>query len=177
LSIARSATPVVGNLRLATEELVPAVRVLRPAAQRGEATMRELSSFARAATPAMVQLQPFAAKATAFVPPLEGFLREANPLFAYVAPYFREVSTFFALTAASFQPTDATGHVARITLPLSRSNAPGLLTAEQEKQLQALSASFDTRGTNAYPAPGGAGAGQAFSGAYPRLAADAPYTR
>jgi phospholipid/cholesterol/gamma-HCH transport system substrate-binding protein len=171
------ATPVVHDLRTATEELVPAVRDLLPAATQGQPLVRELERFARAATPAMAQLRPFAGTANRLVPPLAGFLRQLNPFVAYLAPYAPEISTFFALDAASFQPTDTLGHVARIILPVSRSNAAGVLTAEQEQRLQELSGSLDTRGSNAYPAPGEAGGAKAFTGAYPRLEPDAPYTR
>jgi phospholipid/cholesterol/gamma-HCH transport system substrate-binding protein len=173
----RTATPVLRDLRLATTDLVPTVRDLLPAARGGQTVARELRGFARAATPALAQLRPFARVARPFVAPLEAFLRQANPFFAYMAPYWREVSTFFALDAASYQPTDALGHVARIALPVSRSNLSGVLTPEQDKALQALSGELDTRGNNAYPAPGEAGDPKPFTGTYPRVEADSPYTR
>lgn len=173
----RAATPVLRDMRLATEELVPMVEELRPAARRGRAVARELSGFSRAAVPALERLAPFSERAAEAVPPLAGFLRQVNPLLAYLAPYSREVSTFFALDAASFQATDATGHVARVLLPLSRSNAAGTLTPEQEKLLEKLNGALDTRGTNAYPAPGTAGDPTPFAGTYPRLEREAPYSR
>jgi hypothetical protein len=98
-------------------------------------------------------------------------------MFEYLAPYWREISTFFALTSASFQSYDATGHVARIILPISRSDAAGVLTPEQEKLLQKLSGPTDTRGTNAYPKPGEAGGVLPLAADPPRLQADPPYTR
>jgi phospholipid/cholesterol/gamma-HCH transport system substrate-binding protein len=174
---AAAATPVVHDLRLATTQLIPAVRDLRPAAAGGQAAVRELDRFARAAVPAIAQLSPFSRKATGFAAPLGSFLRQANPLFAYLVPYAREMSTFFALPAASFQQTDALGHVARILLPISRSDLSGVLTPDEEQQLQALDAPFDTRGTNAYPVPAGAGDPKPFSGSYPRLEAEGSYTR
>jgi phospholipid/cholesterol/gamma-HCH transport system substrate-binding protein len=169
------ATPVVRDLRLAVNDLVPTVRDLLPAAQGGRGMTRELGRFARAATPTFAQLAPFSRTAPRLTLPLAAFLRQGNPFFAYMAPYAKEVATFFALPAASFQATDALGHVARVILPLSRSNLAGALTAEQERQLQKLSGPFDTRGTNAYPAPGRAGDPGAYSGAYPRLEPDPPY--
>ena len=78
----------------------------------------------------MTQLKPFASTASGLVAPLEGFLRQLNPLSAYLAPYSREMASFFSNDAGSFQYTDATGHAARILLPISRSNLPGVLTAE-----------------------------------------------
>jgi hypothetical protein len=62
-------------------------------------------------------------------------------------------------------------------LPISRSNAAGLLTAEQERQLLSLSGPLDTRGNNAYPAPGTVGDPKPFSGTYPRLEREPPYAR
>jgi phospholipid/cholesterol/gamma-HCH transport system substrate-binding protein len=172
---ASGATPVVRNLRLAAEDLVPTVNVLLPAAREGQATVRALGAFAQAVTPAVRELQPFAAAATGFVPPLEGFLREAKPMVTYLAPYYREVSSFFADDAASFQASDALGHVARVVAPISRSDAAGLLTPQEDQLLQKLDAPFDTRGTNAYPAPGQASSGAPLTGAYPRIQADPPY--
>jgi phospholipid/cholesterol/gamma-HCH transport system substrate-binding protein len=171
-----SATPVIRDLRLASEDLVPTVQDLLPAARDGRKLAKELRRFARAATPAVTRLKPFAQSGTRFVAPLSGFLRQVNPFFEYLAPYWREVSTFFALDAASFNSTDAIGHVARVTLPISRSNAPGVFTPEEEHLLQELSGGFDTRGTNAYPAPGGSGAGKPYAGTYPRLEPEAPYS-
>jgi len=172
-----SATPVMRDLRLAVQDLVPTVQDLLPAASRGQAVVRELSGFSLAATPAIEQLPPFDTKATALVPPLGAFLRQLNPFVAYLAPYWREISTFFANDAATFEHSDQLGHVARIMLPVSRSNAAALLTGDQERQLQQLSGPLDTRGNNAYPAPGTAGAPNPFTGGYPQVKPDPPYAR
>jgi phospholipid/cholesterol/gamma-HCH transport system substrate-binding protein len=176
-SFSVSSTPVLRDMRLATEDLIPTVEELRPATRRGQAVVSELDGFARGAAPAMTQLKPFASKASGVVAPLEGFLRQLNPLSAYLAPYSREMASFFSNDAGSFQYTDATGHAARILLPISRSDLPGVLTAEQEQILQKLQGQFDTRGTNAYPKPGEAGGSKSFTGSYPRLQKDPPYTR
>ncbi|MCW3064942.1 MAG: Long-chain-fatty-acid--CoA ligase [Solirubrobacterales bacterium] len=173
---ATSATPVVRNLRLATQDLVPAVQVMRPAAREGQVVVNRLATFATAMTPTLKHLRPFASTLQQFVPPLEGFLREVRPMVTYLAPYTREIGSFFSQDAASFQPFDAIGHVARIVLPISASNAAGVLTPSQQALLRRLEGSFDTRGTNAYPAPGGAGAGTPRTGSYPQVTADAPYS-
>jgi phospholipid/cholesterol/gamma-HCH transport system substrate-binding protein len=123
-----SATPVVGSLRVATEDLVPAVQVLLPAARRGQAVMSRLRSFSAAVTPALRELRPFAGVLTQFVPPLAAFLQQVKPMVTYLAPYTREIPGFFSQDAASFQQTDSFGHVARIVLPISRSNVSGVLT-------------------------------------------------
>ena len=169
------ATPVVHNLRLAAQDLVPTVQALLPAAREGQGTVQALGRFALAARPAMTQLRPFAAQATTFVPPLQDFVRQVNPMVGYLSPYYREASTFFALTAASFQSYDFLGHVARITLPVSRSDLAGVLTPVQDALLTKLDASFDSRGNNAYPSPGGAGTGVPYASTYPRLVPDPPY--
>ena len=173
---ATSATPVVRNLRLATRDLVPAVQVMRPAAREGQVVVGRLRSFATAMTPTLKQLRPFAGTLERFVPPLEGFLRQVRPMVTYLGPYTREIGSFFSQDAASFQPFDAIGHVARIELPISASNAAGLLTPDKQALLRRLEGAFDTRGTNAYPKPGGAGAGTPLTGSYPQVAADAPYS-
>jgi phospholipid/cholesterol/gamma-HCH transport system substrate-binding protein len=171
-----SATPVVHNLRIAAQDLVPTVQVLLPAAREGQSTVQQLGRFAVAAKPAMTQLRPFAEKATTFVPPLETFVREVRPMVGYLSPFGREISTFFALTASSFESTDALGHVARITLPVSRSDLAGVLTPAEDALLTKLDGSFDARGNNAYPSPGNAGHSIPYSGTYPQLAADPPYS-
>ena len=169
------ATPVVHNLRLAAQDLVPTVQALLPAAREGQSTVKALGRFAVAARPAMTQLRPFAAQATTFVPPLQNFVRQVKPMVGYVSPFWREASTFFALTAASFQSYDFLGHVARIVLPVSRSDLAGVLTPAQDALLTKLDGSFDSRGNNAYPSPGGAGTGVPYAGTYPRLVPDPPY--
>jgi phospholipid/cholesterol/gamma-HCH transport system substrate-binding protein len=172
---ATDATPVVHNLRVAAQDLVPTVNVLLPAARNGQTVVRQLRAFATAAAPALRQLGPFASKATAFVPQLESFLRPAKPLVTYLSPYVRELAAFFGLDAASLQPADSTGHVGRIILPLSASNLAGVLTPSEQAVLRKLEGSFDTRGNNAYPAPGGISANAPFSGSYPHLMPDPPY--
>jgi ABC-type transporter Mla subunit MlaD len=174
---ATSATPVVGSLRVATEDLVPAVAVLQSAAREGQVVMSRLERFATAVTPALTQLRPFAGVLTRFVPPLSAFLQQVKPMVTYLAPYWREIPSFFSQDAASFQHTDSLGHSARIVLPISRSDLAGVLTPAQDQLLQRLESSFDTRGTNPYPAPGHAGSGTPMTGSYPQLQADAPYTR
>lgn len=176
------ATPVVANLRLAVQDLAPAVADLRTAAPAGRRVVRHLLPFARAAQPAIRQLGPFSNATRQTVPPLADTLRQANPLLAYLAPYWRELSTFFANVGAANEATDAIGHIARIVPLLSRSSLPGTLPAGEEQmfkrltdRLKPLTGSLDTRGYNAYPAPGEAGLSKPFTGSYPRLVADPPY--
>lgn len=170
------ATPVLRDLRLATEDLVPTVRDLRPAARAGRLTVAELERFSRAALPAVRRLEPFSQSARRFVPPFSGLLREANPLLAYLDPYWRELTTWFATQGAHTQNKDEVGNLARVLLPISRDNFPGVLPPEIEEFVDRLSAPFDTRGTNPFPAPGeAANPTQPFSGEYPRLEQEPPY--
>ena len=171
-----SATPVVSNLRVATQDLVPAVQVMLPAAREGQVVVSNLKAFATKVTPTVHDLKPFANTLTNFVPPLETFVRQVKPMVGYLAPYWQEVGSFFSQTAASFDEFDSLGHVARIVLPISRSDIAGALTPAEDAALQKLQGSFDTRGTNAYPAPGHAGFGAAPSGSYPVIGQDPPYT-
>lgn len=172
-----NATAVMRDLRLATEELVPTVRDLRPAAVAGQRTVRELERFSRVALPAFDQLEPFARAARGFVPPFEGFLRQLNPLIRYLEPYWRETTNWFALAGAATYNRDQVSHVARVLLPISRSNFPAVVPPEQEEFVDRLTGGLDTRGVNPYPNPGTAGGGTPFDGNYPRLRRDPPYSR
>lgn len=177
-SFSRDATPVLRDLRVASDELVPAVSELRPAARAGRRAVGELDRFARASRPALSQLEPFSRRTSSeFVPQLEGFLREYRPLAAYLSPYYREFSTFFANNSGWTSFRDQISHTLRIIVPASRSNFPGLLTAEQEKEFQRLSRRVEATslGRNAYPNPGKAAEPNPFSGRYPRLERDPPY--
>jgi phospholipid/cholesterol/gamma-HCH transport system substrate-binding protein len=171
-----SATPVVGSLRAATQDLVPAIQVLAPAAQEGKIVMSRLRTFAQAALPALQALRPFSRALSGFTSPLQSFVRQVKPMVTYLAPYWREIAGFFSQDAGSFQQTDSLGHVARIVLPISRSNLSGLLTPAEERLLQKLESSFDSRGTNPYPVPGHAGAGSPMTGSYPQIQPDPPYS-
>lgn len=171
------AMPVMRDLRLAVQDLVPAMQELRPAAAAGQRTVHALDRFAVVGTPALTQLRPFANAAARLVPPLAGTLRQANPLLGYLARYWRELSSFLAQAGAAAKYTDQTGHIGRILPLLSRSSLPGTMSPADEKLLRSLTGEgADTRGVNAYPAPAEAGLAKPFTGNYPRLEADPPYT-
>jgi hypothetical protein len=155
--------------------LVPAVRDLGPASTEATRTLSTLARFATVAQPTFRALTPFANATRAFVPPYSGFLQQLNPFVAYLNPYWRELSTWFANTGAAVQPTDSIGHLARIVLPISRSNFPTVVTGPQAAILKTLSGGLDTRGTDSYPAPGTSGAPGPQPAAIPPLSADPPY--
>jgi phospholipid/cholesterol/gamma-HCH transport system substrate-binding protein len=177
-AFSRNATPVFRDLRLATADLVPAVRDLRPAARAARGTLAELERFAGAGTPAFRRLGPFSNELERFVGPYEGFVRQANPFVAYLEPYYREMTNMFALHGAHTARRDEISHTARVLLPISRSNLPGNLTAEQEELLQRLTGpTLDSRGSNPFPEPGTVGRGTLPTRTgerYPRLEQDPP---
>jgi phospholipid/cholesterol/gamma-HCH transport system substrate-binding protein len=178
-----TATPVMGNLRIATDQLAPAVADLQPAAQATRTTMRALGGFARRATPMVGRLQPFASETDRLMTPLEALLRQANPLLAYISPYMREVASFFSGMRAESKYYDALGHYNRVGAVLSKSLPVGLFTPKQDAALKALlktgavTRALETRGNNAYPKPGTMLHPTPFTGSYPRLHADPPYRR
>ena len=166
-----AATPVVRDLRLATQDLGPAVEALRSAAPAGRRVVRELQPFARAMKAPVAELRPFSTAATAAVPPLAATLREVNPLLGYLSPYWRELSTMFAQIGAATKYTDSVGHLGRLAIMLSRASLPGTLPLDQSRLVDRLTqlAGGNPLGVNAYPAPGEAGLSKSFSGDYPRL--------
>jgi phospholipid/cholesterol/gamma-HCH transport system substrate-binding protein len=181
---ATSTTPVMHDLRLATQQLVPAVRRLRPAAQATRATMRALGGFTHEAAPLVRRLRPFSTLTARLTGPLGSVLRQLNPLLAYAAPYVKELGAAAASNRASTEYYDAVGHSVRLApILVSPSALAGTLTPEQNAALTALTNAgilapldLDTRGTNAYPKPGSLdNPPTPFSGTYPRLQEDAPY--
>ena len=154
------ATPVLRDLRIATERLVPAMAELEPAATAGAKMMGELDRFAQAASPMLARLRPFARASERFVPPLAGFLRQANPLTEYLAPYAGDLGANIALGGAFAARRDDASHYARVGLLTEQDVAPFLKSRPRR---------------NPYPAPGTFATPTPFSGDYPRLLAEPPY--
>lgn len=174
-SFSVNATPVVHDLRVAMDALVPAVRDLRPASVQATRTLATLQRFATIAQPTFRELTPFANATKAFVAPYSNFLQQLNPFVSYLAPYWRELSTWFANDGAAVQAQDPIGHLARVQLPISRSNFPTVVTGPVATLLKALIPSGDTRGTDSYPPPGSSGTPQPQPETVPPLQADPPY--
>ncbi|MEA2143537.1 MAG: phospholipid/cholesterol/gamma-HCH transport system substrate-binding protein [Solirubrobacteraceae bacterium] len=175
------AAPVMRDLRLATQDLVPAVNVLRPAAARGVTLARSLGTFARAATPAVGELRRAAPAARSLLAPAAADLRHLNPLVTYLKPYATELGTFFSNARAGTEYYDATGASGRISPLVGRTDLVGLTSPSADAALDAIFKSgllgkIDTVGRNPYPEPGKAGQPAPFTGTYPRLQADPPYT-
>jgi phospholipid/cholesterol/gamma-HCH transport system substrate-binding protein len=174
-SFSVNATPVMYNLRLAAQALVPAVRDLGPASREATKTLSTLAEFAQVAQPTFKALTPFATATRSFVSPYSGFLQQLNPFVSYIDPYWRELSTWFANTGAAVEPADSIGHLARIVLPISRSNFPTIVQGPAAAILKALSGGLDTRGTDSYPPAGTSGTPEPLPATVPPLSADPPY--
>jgi phospholipid/cholesterol/gamma-HCH transport system substrate-binding protein len=177
-----SATPVMRDLRRSTEQLAPAVAELRPTAEITRRAIRQLGRFSRESIPLAAKLRPFARGATGLAPALERTLRELNPLIAYLKPHLPELGSIFGGLRGATEIYDAIGHYTRVGLVITKSGPVGILPPEQENALQALFDAgilkdADTRGYNAYPAPGSLVEPKPASGGYARVEADPPYRR
>lgn len=179
-SFSDEATPVVTDLADASVALVPAVEQLRPAAAEARRTVQALAGFTAKATPLVDHLRPFAEAATRLGNPVEAVLREFNPLQEYLARYARDLGSIFAAQRGGTELVDTLGHYGRVTPLVTRSNAFGVLTPQEEATYQELVksgalAETDTRGHNSYPEA--ADKPVTFAGQYPRLKREAPYGR
>jgi hypothetical protein len=67
------------------------------------------------------------------------------------------------------------GHLARVQLPISRSNFPTVFSGPIAAILKNLSGGLDTRGTDAYPPPGTSGTPEPQPAVIPPLVPDPPY--
>lgn len=176
-SFSANAAPVMSNLRIAAQALVPAVQALRPAAAEATTTLATLDRFAKVALPTFRRLGPFARATQAFMSPYGQLLQQLNPFVAYLSPYWREVSTWFADDGAATAAADPISHLARVTLPISRSNFPTVFQGPLATLLSKLSGGLDTRGTDAYPPPGSSAVPQPLPQTIPPLQPDPPYLK
>ncbi|MBA2349325.1 MAG: MCE family protein [Solirubrobacterales bacterium] len=170
-----SATPVLRDVRLAADDLVPAVEDLLPGARAGRRALAKLQRFSEVSQPTFERLVPFSKATSAAIGPYSESLRQLNPFVAYLEPYWRELPGWFATVGAATDFEDSVGKVARILLPISRSGFAGNLSPEVNKLLEQLSGGLDTRGSNALPAPGTVAKGTPASGDRLPPLADAPY--
>jgi hypothetical protein len=162
-------------MRLAAQALVPAVRDLRPASIEATTTLATLAMFARVAQPTFAELKPFADATRSFIPSYSGFVQQLNPFVSYLAPYWQEISTWFANDGAAVAARDSISHLARVQLPISRSNYPTIISGPTAAILKTLSGGLDTRGTDAYPPAGTSGTPEPQPAVIPPLSPDPPY--
>jgi phospholipid/cholesterol/gamma-HCH transport system substrate-binding protein len=175
-----TATPVVRDLRIATAELVPAVRALGPAARQTGAVLADVTPFADVATATAESLKRTSAPATALMSPLEEVLRQANPLLAFLAPYALDVGALFPSMEAPTHYRDGTAGYGRVAAVFSNNLITGVSPAEDRLvlalQKAGLLAPLSRKQYNAYPKPGTGNHPVPFTGTYPRIQADPPYT-
>jgi phospholipid/cholesterol/gamma-HCH transport system substrate-binding protein len=175
-----SATPVVHNLRIATAYLVPAIHALGPASREGRAVFSELGTFASVADATVARLTHTAPVATALLGPLQAVLRQANPLLAYLAPYARDLGALFPSMGAPTHFRDGVAGYGRVAPVFSggviTGAPPGANSVLLALQRAGLLGLLSLKQYNAYPKPGTANHPVPFTGAYPRIQADPPYT-
>jgi virulence factor Mce-like protein len=176
---ATEATPVLADLRVAFENLVPVAEELGPASQAGRRALTSLQRFSRAGTPALRALPRFDQALSRFTPQYEVFLRNLNPLVDYLDDYSPDIASWFSLASGATAPKDTISNVARVLLPVSLSSLPGTLPPSLEALIKQFMGGLDTRGTNAFPRPGTAEdpVQQPADFQYPRLTIDPPYTK
>ena len=71
---------------------------------------------------------------------------------------------------------DPVSNLARVTLPVSRSNFPTIIQGPEEQILRTLSGGLDTRGTDTYPPAGAADTPEPQPSVIPPLQAAPAYT-
>jgi phospholipid/cholesterol/gamma-HCH transport system substrate-binding protein len=170
-----NATPVMTDLRIAFTKLIPAMDDLRPAALEANTALARLEQFATVALPTFLKLTPFTRTTAALISPYATLLRSLSSFSRYISPYRNEVGSWFANTAAAVEATDPIGHLARVTLPISRSNFPTIFQGQAEQILAKLSGGLDTRGTDAYPLAGNADTPEPQSAYIPPVSATPPF--
>jgi phospholipid/cholesterol/gamma-HCH transport system substrate-binding protein len=167
------ASPVFRHLRLASADLVPAVRDLAPSAADARVLFRQLDPFLAAVQPLLSQLRPAATKLATVALPLDAVLRQANPALGYLQAYSQEFGSFFSNVNAAVATKDALGYRGRVFAIVG----PNQLTSIPRSQRQLLDAFINAGGfhvlqgtlANAYPKPGTAGNPQPFDGHYSRV--------
>jgi phospholipid/cholesterol/gamma-HCH transport system substrate-binding protein len=174
------ATPVMHDLRLATEVLVPAVEELGPASAQARQTIVALSAFTPVAEPFAANLRRLAGSALPLLPALEGTLRQTNPMLAYLAPYATELGAVLSGTRAATEANGPISHYGRLNDNVNYASLAGLLNPAEQQALQAIlrSGLLGAAGalqSNPYPQPGTVAHPVAFTGSYDRLQPDPPY--
>jgi len=174
------ATPVVSELRAATDDLIPAVDQLRPAAAEATSIVDDLGPFAAAATGTAGALERVAPRLEALAGPLEAVLRQVNPMMSYLVRYSLELGTLFPSMDGPTHFHDASAGYGRVLAAYSNDVVVGAGSTFTKlfDLLQDEGAASPLAKTqyNPYPAPGTAAHGMPFSGKYPHIEPDPPYT-
>jgi phospholipid/cholesterol/gamma-HCH transport system substrate-binding protein len=123
---ARTANPLVTQLRPAARELSPTLQDLGALAPDLQALFRDLNPAIRASRAGLPALERFLDELRPFLAETDPPLRQLNPALAFLGSYKRELTTFFANAAASTQATGPVGsrnvHYLRTTNPVTPEN-------------------------------------------------------
>jgi phospholipid/cholesterol/gamma-HCH transport system substrate-binding protein len=142
--------------------------------------LADLAPFADVATATAESLQRTSPEATALLSPLEAVLRQANPPLAYLAPYARDFGTLFPSMEAPTNFRDGAAGYGRVAPVFSNNLITGVSPAEDQLVLALQQAGLlkpvSRKQYNAYPKPGTGNHPVPFTGSYPRIQADPPYT-
>ena len=174
-SFSVNATPVMSDLRVAAQALVPAMRDLGPAANAAQTTLATLERFAARRPADLHRLRPFADATRSFASPYSGLLQQLNPFVAYLRPVLAgdlDLVRQRRRRGPGRRPRrpPRSGDAADQPLELPDDH-PG----PEAQILAKLSGGLDTRGTNAYPLPGTSGQPQPRTTVVPPLQPDPPY--
>lgn len=172
---AGTATPVLSDLRRATDTLRPVVRDLGPTAVDARRLFARLPAFLRRADPLLAGLRTFATEGLPAAPALDELLGRMEPFVRFMARYDRELGAFFGAVGSTTDVTDAVGNYLRVQQYYSPTSLSGF-TPEMRRALDALTdvglvRPYVGEGRNAYPAPGSLADPEPFSGDLPEITA------
>jgi phospholipid/cholesterol/gamma-HCH transport system substrate-binding protein len=168
------ATPVVGDLRIASRRLRPAMAELAPAAEGARRLTARLPRAARRLDALLPRLSRFARQVTPAFAPLRSVLAQLEPLTGVLAPYGEDLGAWFQALGAAASVYDANGHAIRVQplfdeLTIAGSLPPALQKVVDEAGKASPLAVLRSTSFNAYPAPRTADAPQPLTAAPPRV--------
>ncbi|MGE4428271.1 MAG: MlaD family protein [Solirubrobacteraceae bacterium] len=150
--------PVLDDLSRSLDRLGPTLRRLPATSAVTVSALRRLRAVRPDASALLERLAAVAPTAAAAVGPLRDLVAETAPLVRTLAPYAEDTGHLAALLRSIGSSEDATGALARIvaigsagvlaTMPRGLRDLAGRL------QALGIADTIDTRGVNAYPAPG-----------------------
>jgi phospholipid/cholesterol/gamma-HCH transport system substrate-binding protein len=143
---ARTANPLVTQLRPAARQLSPTLQQVAALAPDLQALFRDLNPAISASKAGLPALEGFLDDLRPFLGEIDAPLRQLNPALAFLGQYKRELTAFVANAAASTQATAPVGtrnvHYLRTTNPVTPEN------------LAAYPRRIGTNRPNAYTQPG-----------------------
>jgi phospholipid/cholesterol/gamma-HCH transport system substrate-binding protein len=172
--LATVATPVVGDLRVASRRLTPAVAQLGPAAADARRLTARLPRTAVRLDALLPSLTRFARQATPALAPLRSVLTQLEPLTRVLAPYGEDVGAWFQTLGAAASVYDGNGHAVQVQPLFDEQTLAGSLPASLQAVVDAAGkrsplAVLRSTSFNAYPAPHTADAPRPLSATPPRV--------